>query len=56
MLSAAVAPYLRSILVKLGAGGADLLIQCAPFGLGDRTRGILRLDVIIHERIQKERT
>lgn len=41
-------------LVKHCAVGADLLVQCAPFGIGDRARGILRLDAIVHERIQKE--
>lgn len=40
-------------LIQLGAGGTDLLVQRAPFGIGNRAGGILRLDAIVHQHIQK---
>src|SRR6516225_8618399 len=39
---------------QIGAGRADLLVQSAALGIGDGAGWVLRLDLVIDERIEQE--
>src|SRR5208337_3981759 len=41
-------------LGEIGAGGTDLLIQSAALRIGDGAGRVLRLDLIVDERIEQE--
>ena len=53
VLSAAAAPYSRSN-GKISACRTDRLIQRAALGVGDGAGWVLRLDLVIDERIEQE--
>src|SRR5262245_637090 len=45
---------IESRLIQINAGCTDLLIQSAALGIGDGAGRVLRLDLVIDERIEQE--